>query len=91
MQIREASSEFEEIFRELNKEKVIVKMDCEGAEYEIIENLYKSGLLGKIDVLLMEWHDKGSDRLEKTLLDSGFECFSQNINSISGMIYAYKN
>lgn len=88
--IREASCEFEEIFRELNKEKVIVKMDCEGAEYEIIKNLHKSGILNKIDVLLIEWHDQGSNIIEDTLLDSGFYFFSQNLSPITGMIYAFK-
>lgn len=90
VQICNASNELKKIFEGLNGEKVIVKMDCEGAEYEIIENLFESGLLNRIDVFLIEWHDKGSRLLEDILLDSGFGCFSLNLNKVSGMIYAYR-
>ncbi len=88
--ICDVSVEFDEILKNLSGEKVIVKMDCEGAEYEIIENLHKSGILNKIDVLLIEWHDKGSRVIEDTLLDCGFCLFSQKLSPITGMIYAYK-
>ena len=90
VQICDASEELNSIIEKLNGEKVIVKMDCEGAEYEIIENLQNSGVLTKIDTILLEWHDKGSNNLEKHLLDSGFQCLSLNLGPISGMIYANK-
>ena len=90
VKICEASEEFNKIFKNLNGEKVIVKMDCEGAEYEIIQNLKESGILNQIDVLLLEWHDKGSKVLEDKLLSAGFNCFLQDLSPITGMIYAYK-
>lgn len=90
VKICDASEEIGEIFKDIKGEKVIVKMDCEGAEYEIIENLYVSGYLNKIDVFLIEWHDKGSKIIEDILLDSGFFLFSQNLGPVTGMIYAYK-
>lgn len=40
----------------LGKQKILLKLDCEGSEYDIIENLDKSGLLSKIDVIIGEWH-----------------------------------
>ena len=65
-------------------------MDCEGAEYEIFENLSESNLLGKIDVLIIEWHDKGAKSIENTLLKFGFNVFSRDLGPISGIITASK-
>ena len=90
VQIEDASAEFEAIVAANPGKKLIVKMDCEGGEYEILEGLYASGLIQSIDILLLEWHDRGSDQLEKILLDSGFDFFSKNFDELTGMIYAFK-
>jgi FkbM family methyltransferase len=90
VQIEDASAEFETIVAANPGKKLIVKMDCEGGEYEILEGLYASGLIQSIDILLLEWHDRGSDQLEKILLDSGFDFFSKNFDELTGMIYAFK-
>jgi FkbM family methyltransferase len=71
-------------------EKKIVKMDCEGAEYEIIQKLSDSQLLSEIDVLILEWHDKGAGILEELLVANGFFVVSRFLTSITGMIYAFK-
>ena len=84
-----ASAEMEKIFEDNTDRNVIVKMDCEGAEYEILEDLFQSGMVHKIDVILLEWHDRGSASIEKILLDSGFEFFSKNYDAKTGMIYAF--
>lgn len=91
VQIEDASIELEAIITANPDRKIIIKMDCEGGEYEIIEGLYASGMIQSIDVLLLEWHDHGSRKLEKILLDSGFDFFSKNFDELTGMIYAYKN
>ncbi|KGO82835.1 FkbM family methyltransferase [Flavobacterium cauense R2A-7] len=70
--------------------KTVVKMDCEGGEYEIFESLSESGVIAKIDYLMMEWHDKGAEVLEEVLRKNGFICFSQRLEFNSGMIYAVK-
>lgn len=35
---------------------VVCKMDVEGAEFDVLEHLLKTRLIGLIDVLLVEWH-----------------------------------
>ena len=70
--------------------KIVLKMDCEGGEYEIFESLAESGMIAKIDYLMMEWHDKGADVLEEVLIKNGFICFSKRLAFNSGMIYAVK-
>jgi len=70
--------------------KIMLKVDCEGGEYEIFENLSNSGLINKIDYIMMEWHDKGAEELEKVLYENSFITFSKRLAFNSGMIYAVK-
>jgi FkbM family methyltransferase len=73
---------------------VLMKVDCEGAEYEILSQLCNSpGRLKKVDVLAIEWHrkaaDQNPDRLTTMLTDSGFTVLCQGSSSSeAGMIYA---
>lgn len=90
VQLKDASAELSKIIDANDNKKIIVKMDCEGAEYEILENLKASNVLNKIDVILLEWHDDGYELIEQILLEARFNFITQNINSISGMVYAYK-
>jgi FkbM family methyltransferase len=71
-------------------EKKVLKIDCEGAEYEIIQKLSDTNLLSDIDVLLIEWHDKGAKILEDILTANEFRVVSRHLTSITGMIYAFK-
>ncbi len=53
----------------------LLKMDIEGAEYDIIENL-EDEIFEKIDNLLIEFHDNEGERVEKliqTLVKKGFD------------------
>ena len=62
----------------------------EATENFLIKNIYESKLLKKIDVIVLEWHDKGPYMIEEILKDSGFDFFSRSLSSVSGMIYAFK-
>ena len=68
----------------------VVKMDCEGAEYEIFENLMKGELLNHINVFMIEWHDKGADEINSILIKNNFVVFNNYLTPVSGMIYAVK-
>jgi len=78
------------LFAKHSEEKKVFKVDCEGAEYEIIQKLQDANLLAEIDVLLIEWHDKGATILEELLVANNFKVISRHLTSITGMIYAFK-
>jgi FkbM family methyltransferase len=75
--------------KHIGQQKVL-KIDCEGAEYEILQKLHDANLLKDIDVLLIEWHDKGAKILEDLLTANDFRVVSRHLTSITGMIYAFK-
>ena len=39
-----------------NYDKIVVKLDVEGAEYEILEDLIRTGAISKISKIYIEWH-----------------------------------
>ncbi len=54
---------------------LVLKLDAEGAEYEIFERMQALGLLSKVDVLFLEWHERtGKDpaTLRDMLRQAGF-------------------
>ncbi|UWY28608.1 FkbM family methyltransferase [Flavobacterium sp. TR2] len=68
----------------------VVKMDCEGAEYEIFENMMKGEILNHISIFMIEWHDKGADEINSILIRNNFTVFNNYLTPVSGMIYAVK-
>ena len=69
-----------------------MKIDCEGAEYEIFEELKASGLLKKIDVILGKWHDgRKAELLNLLQEDNEFFCIVQSQRRCFGLFYAFRN
>lgn len=68
----------------------MIKMDTEGAEYAIFENLFKEPLENRIKGIMMEWHFKGAQPLEDALRRQGFRIFSFVLGVNSGLIYGYR-
>jgi FkbM family methyltransferase len=71
-----------------------LKLDCEGAEFEIILES-DSALLNRIQRIVMEYHDHLSNKyshvdLLERLKSLGFQASSYNPNSTSGMIAALR-
>jgi len=72
-------------------QKIVLKIDCEGAEYEILEKLAASNLLKQVHSLLIEWHVKGPGPLTSLLQKNGFSMMSQfPHNKVTGMIYGFR-
>lgn len=89
--VQDISTILPDLFAKHSQQKIVLKIDCEGAEYEILQKLSDSHLLTQVDVLLIEWHDKGSEILENILIANDFRVVSRYLTSISGMIYAFKH
>jgi FkbM family methyltransferase len=75
------------------KQKILLKLDCEGAEYDIIEVLDEVKLLKAIHFCVIEWHIKGKSPLVQPLIRNGFNVIAPNrLDSRYplGFIYAYQ-
>ncbi len=64
---------------EKHSEKVILKIDCEGSEFEIFELFNTVKFLNKIDMVLMEWHFKSPQRLIEILKNNNFTVFCETM------------
>lgn len=89
LEIRDVSDAINSIIE--NNNNVILKIDCEGAEYEILNRLDALKILPNIKYLMIEWHIEGPHYLIDILNRNNFFVLSFNENEKDiGMIYAYK-
>lgn len=86
VEIKEASRVIDDIVLAHPNQKIIIKMDCEGGEYEIIPNLKQTGTLNNIDILMMEWH--GNDFLKIWNGFENFHSFYSKNSPTTGMLFA---
>ena len=91
VQIKTAADELQRIINDNKSHKVVIKMDCEGSEYEILESLANSGILKSIDIWMLEWHDRGAKSIEELLVAENYDVFSSTLSSKAGLIYASRN
>lgn len=91
--VNNASAEFLKIQQKHPLHELVVKMDCEGAEYEIFEDLLQSGILLKIRAFLMEFHGGNEQRLIDLLKMHGYIVFTHFFSIETpklGMLYAVR-
>jgi FkbM family methyltransferase len=90
--VKDAAKEIAPILEENKNKHIIVKCDCEGAEFEIFEQLNEKGLIGKIDVILMEYHYNKPDSLIGILTSHGFVIRTRalSVETNKGYIYAVR-
>ncbi len=84
-----------EVFAAIGKKhagmKLVCKVDCEGAEYEILETLDGAGLVPQVDCFMIEWHKRGPRPIETLLQKNGFAHLSVDPTAPHhGMIYAWR-
>jgi FkbM family methyltransferase len=74
--------------------KLVLKVDAEGAEYEIMDRLAGSGLLDSVEIILLEWHErdgKNPESIRTHLRKSGFHWFErQHGEAPVGLINAFR-
>ena len=70
----------------------ILKMDCEGEEYNIFQDISDSGLIKKFTLIMMEWHYRTDQLLIDILKENQFAYVSvqKSVNPDMGLIYAWK-
>lgn len=90
IEVKKASKILGEIIGRHPENNIVLKLDCEGEEYGIIDDLQAGGILEKIDFIMMEWHYRGKEKLIDALVRSGFSYWSNNESEGMGMLYAYK-
>ncbi|MHC4539089.1 MAG: FkbM family methyltransferase [Planctomycetota bacterium] len=90
--IKDAAREISRILEANKNEHMILKCDCEGAEFEIFERLDEENLIGHIDVVLMEYHFDKPDRLVEILAENGFAVHTKVLSEKMGTgdIYAVR-
>jgi len=90
--VKDAAKEITPILEENKDKHIIVKCDCEGAEFEIFERLNEENIIGRIDVVMMEYHFEKPDRLINILAENGFvsQVRPGSSKSKTGYIYAVK-
>ena len=86
-----AANEITKAKKAFPEHKLIIKIDCEGMEFEIIKSLSNKNLLSQIDIILLEWHIKSPKVIIDTLLKAGFTIYNKNnFKDVVGMLYAFK-
>jgi FkbM family methyltransferase len=90
--IKDAAKEITSVLEENKNRYIVVKCDCEGAEFEIFERLNEEKVVGRIDVVMMEYHFEKPDRLVNILTKNGFAVQARpgSSKSKTGYIYAVK-
>lgn len=73
------------------EQNIILKIDCEGEEYDIMDKLNNSGLMDKVFGFLIEWHIKGPKPIIEILNNNGFVALHlPRVEGNSGMIYSFR-
>lgn len=89
--IRNSYEVLEKIISKYPEYQIIVKMDCEGAENEILQSLEQNQLLNNIHSLMIEWHHDNYDFVTNLLLENNFSFFTKCAIPQAGLILAFKN
>jgi FkbM family methyltransferase len=89
VELKNAAEEISCVIAKHSGKKIILKMDCEGSEYAIMQSLTDKGILKNISAILLEYHFKGSRPILDVLEKNNFISFIKG-NSRYGMIYSVR-
>lgn len=94
VRLSDAAVEFKKIRERHPDAPILLKLDAEGAEYQIIERLVQIGVLGEIEAAAIEWHDQpGAEFLTSRLHAAGFQTSTRLLlkDGSIGMIQAWRS
>lgn len=91
IEIQNAKKAIESIADEHKHHSIILKIDCEGAEYDIFKSAFTEKIDLSIEMIILEWHEQGPEKLIRILEDNQFKIISTIIETgKSGLIYAIR-
>lgn len=88
IQVRDAKEVFFPIIQKHSDCNIVLKMNCEGEEYNIMKRLSETDLIDKITVIMLEWHYKGKEEILRHLDKAGFTYWCNDKDHNMGLIYA---
>lgn len=89
LSIKNSSEILSSLLEKHQDKNFVLKLDIEGAEYEVLENLNKNGLLAKVDIVILEWHYRGYKQITEMLEQNGFVWFHEVLDKDFGLLRAY--
>jgi FkbM family methyltransferase len=90
IQIRDIYIQINELIKIHSESEIIIKIDTEGAEFEIFERLEREKFWDNVRMIMLEWHFDSPVTIEKYLNNNGFSIVSTVINKNAGLIYAFR-
>lgn len=98
LDMRLASNVFKQVLDENPGCNLVAKIDCEGAEYGIFEQLANAGVWDKVTAVMVEWHHaipgKGGADLIAPLKKAGFMIFDRSphtlVRNCNGFFYGIR-
>ncbi len=84
--IRDCVPEFSRVADVYSGYNIIAKVDCEGAEYEIVQRLVEGGMSNIVSLYIIEYHNDGHEELVKELRD--FRVSVHSGDQANGLLYA---
>lgn len=91
IELREATAALRPIVDAHPNSAIALKIDCEGAEYDIVDNLAASSLLARFCPIMIEWHRRGPRELLSALNKCGHRTLILgDVPRTSGMLYGVK-
>lgn len=85
---RSAAAQIRMITREHEGKKIVLKLNCEGSEYPVFQDLESQAMLGNIYMILMATHDGRENEIKECLSRNGFVFFDHYTGGNQGYLYA---